>query len=96
VSRGTTFRFTLSEAARVSMRIQRNRRGRWVRVRTLLRDATAGANRVRFAGRVLVRGRARTLRPGRYRVRLQAVDAAGNRSALKTIRFRIVAPVRSR
>jgi hypothetical protein len=95
-ARGTTFRFTLSEAARVSMRIQRNRRGRWLLVRTLLRDATAGANRVRFSGRVLVRGRARALRPGRYRARLQAVDTAGNRSAPATIRFRVVAAVRSR
>jgi hypothetical protein len=96
VSRGTTFRFTLSEAARVSMRIQSNQRGRWVLVRTLLRDATAGANRVRFSGRVLVRRRARALRPGRYRARLQAVDTAGNRSAPATIRFRVVAAVRSR
>jgi hypothetical protein len=64
-----------------------------------LRDmalVTAGANRVRFSGRVLVRGRARALRPGRYRARLQAVDTAGNRSAPATIRFRVVAAVRSR
>jgi CSLREA domain-containing protein len=96
VSRGTTFRFTLSEAARTSLRIERNRRGRWVRVRTLFRNAAAGGNRVRFSGRVLVRGRARALRPGRYRVRLQAVDGAGNRSAQATIRFRIAPAVRSR
>jgi CSLREA domain-containing protein len=95
-ARRTTFRFTLSEAARVSLRIQRRSAGRWVTVRKLLRSAAAGGNSVRFSGRVLARGRARTLRPGRYRARLQAVDAAGNRSAPATIRFRVVPAVRSR
>jgi DNA-binding beta-propeller fold protein YncE len=41
------------------------------------RSARAGANRLR-----------KTLRPGRYRVRLVATDAAGNRSARATVRFR--------
>jgi hypothetical protein len=114
---GTTFRFTLSEAARVSLRIERSRPGRrvrgscrrparlnrgaprcrrWTAVRTFFRDGAAGANRVRFSGRVLVRGRARALEPGRYRVRLQALDAAGNRSTPATIGFRVAPAVRSR
>jgi len=39
------------------------------------------------------RGRigAKALRPGRYRAVITAVDAAGNRSAPKTVRFRIAA-----
>jgi len=116
VRRGTTFGFTLSEAARMSLRIERrgagrrvrgkcrrptsrNRRAplctRWLGAATLTRDAAAGLNRVRFSGRVLVRGRARALRPGRYRVRLTAADAAGNRSAPVTIRFRVLPRARS-
>jgi hypothetical protein len=116
VPSGTTFRFTLSEAARVSLRIERsspgrrvagkcrrptrsNRRApscrRWVGVRTFHRDSVAGSNRIRFSGRVLVGGRARALRPGRYRLRLGAVDGAGNSSTPVTIRFRVVRVARA-
>jgi Bacterial Ig domain/WD40-like Beta Propeller Repeat len=41
----------------------------------------AGANRVRFQGRLT---RTRSLRPGVYRVRVGAEDAAGNRTAPRT------------
>jgi hypothetical protein len=41
---------------------------------------------VRFSGRI---GR-RALRPGRYRLAVRAVDAAGNRSAARSAAFRIV------
>jgi hypothetical protein len=61
-----------------------------VGVRTFFREALEGPNSVRFSGRVRVRGRARALRPGRYRLRLLAVDGAGNSSAPAFIRFRVV------
>jgi hypothetical protein len=48
----------------------------------------AGANRVKFTGRV---GR-RALKLGRYRARLVASDAAGNRSAGRFVRFRVKRP----
>ena len=48
------------------------------RRRALTRTGRAGLNRLRVR-----------LRPGAYRARLTAVDAAGNRSAAKTIRFRV-------
>jgi CSLREA domain-containing protein len=97
VRTGTAFRFTLSEAARVSLRIARKPPGRgWRGVRTFFRDGAAGSNTIRFSGRVLVGGRPRALPPGRYRVRLQAADGAGNRSAPATIRFRVVAAGGSR
>jgi hypothetical protein len=48
------------------------------RRRPFTRSGHAGPNRVRVR-----------LRPGRYRARVIAVDAAGNRSAARTIRFRI-------
>ncbi len=72
--------FTLSEKARVSMRLTRlgGRGGARTVQRTLLR-ARKGANRARLAGRV---------RPGRYRLTLVALDAAGNRSGARVARFR--------
>jgi len=84
----TRFRYTLSERARVSLKIQRRLHGRQARYRTvarLSRSGTAGRNLTRFSGRIAKRA----LRPGRYRVRITAIDAAGNRSAPRSARFRI-------
>lgn len=62
-------RFTLSEAARVGVRLQRKRGTKWVSLRSRKQvDGKAGANRVRLV----------KLRPGRYRVVLKATDAEGN------------------
>lgn len=82
--RGTSFVFRLNRAGTVTIRIKRLRhRGRVVK---LTRSSMAGGNRVRFSGRV---GR-RTLRPGRYRATLTAVDRAGSRSKASAVTFRIV------
>lgn len=59
---------------------------RYKRAGALTRSLEAGSVRVAFAGRI---GR-RALQPGRYRATLRAVDAAGNRSALRRVAFRIV------
>lgn len=88
VHRGTRFRYTLSEQARVTLRLQRRLRGRHAHYRTvgtLTRSGRAGANRIRFTGRV---GK-RALRAGRYRARITATDLAGNRSTARTTRFRM-------
>jgi hypothetical protein len=85
---GTRFRYTLSEQARVSLKMQRRLRGHRARYRTvatLTRSGSAGINLVRFTGRI---GK-RALRAGRYRARITAIDSAGNRSAPRTTRFRI-------
>lgn len=67
--KGGRVRFTLSEAAQVQVRLQRKRGTRWVSLLTRKRVAgKAGDNRVRLV----------SLRPGRYRVVLEASDAAGN------------------
>jgi sugar lactone lactonase YvrE len=66
-------RYRLSEPARVT--VVMTRRGHR---RTISRAAKSGPNRLRVR-----------LRPGRYRVRLRAVDAAGNQSAARTVRFRV-------
>jgi hypothetical protein len=85
--RGTSFRYSLSEPARVTVTIQRRvAGGRRRTVGTLRRSGAAGPNRLRFSGRV---GR-RALRPGRYQALIRATDAAGNRSARSSVRFRIV------
>jgi hypothetical protein len=84
--RGTSLRYTLSENARVALKIQRKGRTRYRSVGTLRRAGVKGANRIRFSGRI---GR-QALHPGRYRIVATAIDAAGNRSAPKIARLRIL------
>jgi hypothetical protein len=91
VPRGTTLRFTISEAAQVRIGILRSvltkrHRLRLRRVGRLTRTVTAGRRRVRFSGRI----RKRALKPGSYRMRITATDAAGNRSKAVVRKFRIV------
>jgi hypothetical protein len=86
----TRFRYSLSEAAHVKLTIQRRLPGRLARYRTVGRIKRAGVkgpNGIRFRGRI---GR-RTLRSGRYRAVIAAIDAAGNRSTQKRTRFRVAA-----
>jgi hypothetical protein len=86
----TRFRYTLSEAAQVRLRIQRalaGHHGRYRTVRTLKRTGIKGLNRIKFARRI---GK-RSLRPGRYRAVIAATDAAGNRSTLRRTSFRVAA-----
>jgi DNA-binding beta-propeller fold protein YncE len=69
------------------------RRVRCIRPRhvvTLRRQQPAGRARLRFSGRV----RGRRLAPGRYRATAEATDAVGNRSAPRTLWFRVVRPPR--
>jgi PKD repeat protein len=85
-----SIRFTLSEAATVGLRFERKvgKRFRPVPGAITVR-AKAGANRLRFAGRL---SRRRALAPGRYRARLVATDAAGNRSTRVSVKFRLFVP----
>ena len=85
IFRGTRFRYTLSEAARVVVTIRRASTGKTVG--KLIRTGKPGANSIRFSGRV----GSKALKPGRYRAVITATDAAGNRSAPKSVRFRVVA-----
>jgi hypothetical protein len=97
-------RFSLSEAATVTIRVQRRTTGRRVSGRCVKRTK---ANRsrprcvrfVRLRGRLTaqatsganeLRFRRRKLPQGRYRLVATAVDDAGNRSAPVRVRFRIV------
>jgi Tol biopolymer transport system component len=104
--RGTAFTFSLSENARSTIVIERPQPGRrqgkrcvkprkglkkrctrYLALFALTRAGTKqGANRIAFSGR----GGKRKLRPGRYRAALVATDAAGNRSARRTVSFTVV------
>ena len=103
---GTTFRYKLSEPAKVklvfaqklpgrrvgkscrkpSKRSHGKRCTRFVKKGTLTRTGSAGANSVKFSGRI---GH-RALKPGRYRVTITATDAAGNVSRAARLSFRVV------
>lgn len=84
--RGTAFVFKLNRAATVTIRVRRLHHT--ATVVKLKRTGGAGRNRVAFSGRV---GR-HTLRPGRYRATLTAIDATGSRSKARAVAFRIVRP----
>jgi Tol biopolymer transport system component len=89
-ARGTRLRFRSSEAGTLRVVVQSVRRhGGRVRARrigTLQRQIAAGPGRVALRGRI---GR-RALRLGKYRLRVSATDAAGNRSRTVTRRFTVV------
>jgi hypothetical protein len=65
---------------------------RFVGKRALTRKLKAGKNSVTFSGRI---GK-KALRAGRYRVLVQATDAARNRSKAKALAFRVVRARRAR
>jgi hypothetical protein len=84
LAHGTALRYKLSEAARVTIQIKRF--GAKRAAGKLLRSGKAGANSIKFTGRI---GK-RALRPGRYSAVLTATDAAGNRSKPSRLKFRIL------
>jgi hypothetical protein len=90
VPRGTELRFTLGEAAFVRVDVERLRgRGSGRVVATLTRVLPAGAARIAVSGR-FPRSAGGALQPGRYRVRVQARDLAGNRSKARALAMRVV------
>ena len=83
--RGGTVRFTLSEKASVTITIQRKRGRATPHPARSKKSAGKGANRKAFGGKLAKR----KLKPGRYRVRARATDAAGNRSKTRSASFRV-------
>jgi hypothetical protein len=81
--RGARLSFTLSEPAGVRITVLR---GSKALSSTAPIAMPAGPTTKRFSGRV----RGRALRPGRYRLRIGAVDVAGNAARRATVGFRIV------
>jgi uncharacterized delta-60 repeat protein len=96
--KGTKIRYTLSEPARVVVRIERRkvkkRKGKkrisFVAVGSFAKAGAAGANSNPFSGRI---GK-KKLKPGRYRAALVASDTAGNSSATTRLPFKVVRRVR--
>ncbi len=85
---GTTFKLTLSERATVIVDIssagRRNRRP--ATDATLVRGGRTGAVSIAFTGRI----GATRLTPGAYTASVTAIDAAGNRSRPRTVKFTVV------
>jgi len=99
LNRAASVRFAFTQAARgrkvgrlcvapTKRNSRRHKCTRTVTAGTLLLGAHAGADRMRFQGRL---SHARKLRPGRYTVQITATDAGGIRSASQKLSFVIVA-----
>jgi CSLREA domain-containing protein len=84
--KGTSFHFTLSEAARVVFTIRTATKKNKL-VARFARTSKSGKNTKTFSGRI---GKHKRLSVGRYRVTLVAADAAGNRSKPVMLAFRVV------
>jgi hypothetical protein len=80
----------LSEAAKLTLRLEQRRGPRWKRLGTLVRQGRAGSNSFKYGLRVRRGGRKRAVPAGVYRVVVQGVDAAGNRSPDVSRSFRVV------
>jgi hypothetical protein len=82
--RGFRVSYTLSEAARVTFRVERKKGTRYRRVRgRISKSGRAGANSFRWNGRL----KGKHLRPGRYRLVAVAADASNERSAPVRAKF---------
>ncbi len=100
---GTTFRYTLSEAATATIDFQRVLPGRKQGTRCVKKAKGKRCNRYVSVGRLMRTSRAginsipfsgrlanKALRPGRYRALLTAKDAAGNASTPKALSLRVL------
>jgi hypothetical protein len=74
-------KFSLSEPAKVSVRVERAKGKRWIKVKAATTAQTAGKRSVSL--------KKLRLGKGAYRATVTAVDAAGNKSKPRTIRFRV-------
>jgi hypothetical protein len=83
---GTTFSFTLSEAARVRFAFMQRHARRWVLRGSLSRTVSAGAHSLRFQGRI---SKHKRLRPGSYTLLMTATNSLGQRSTAR-LHFTIV------
>jgi hypothetical protein len=87
--RGALVTYRLSEAARVTIQLQRKVGRRWRAVRTLRQDGRAGKNRLTPYPRARAAKKKKRKKTVRYRAEAYAVDAVGNRS--RTVRLRVSA-----
>ena len=81
---GARLALVLSEPATIKITLQRRAAGHWIAVRRLAVRKHAGSTSL-----TIRTAREHPLRAGRYRARLQAVNAAGAQSTPQTVRFTI-------
>jgi hypothetical protein len=92
VKKGTKFTYTLSEPARVKIKIESKKPGgkgkkpRFSKVTTISQQEKTGRQSTKFSGRV----KGKPLKPGKYRATITATDAAGQTSAPKKLGFQVV------
>ena len=86
IRRKSRFRYEMSEPAKVKFTIKRRTKRGYRTVGTFTQLGSSGRNERRFRAKL----GARRLRPGTFQARLRAVDAAGNRSAPRTVGFRVL------
>lgn len=86
VKLGTTFNFTVSEAAAVRFKFERKQGKRFEKLGSRSKAAKAGKGKLRWNGKL----HGKPLSPGRYRATVVATDKEGARSAPKTVGFRIL------
>ena len=85
VSEGDCLPVTTDAGRRVRRRRPERRCTAQTLIKIFTRDGATGANSFRFSGRPA----GRRLRPGRFHLAMNAVDAAGNTSPARSARFRI-------
>jgi PKD repeat protein len=86
VKLGTTFQFTVSEAATVRFKFERKQGKRFKKLGSRSKAAKAGKGKLRWNGKL----KGQPLAPGRYRATVVATDKEGARSTPKTVGFRIL------
>jgi sugar lactone lactonase YvrE len=79
----------LSEAARLTLRLEQRRGTRWKRLSTLVRPGRAGSNSIKYGLRIRRGGTKRAVPAGSYRVVVRAVDPAGNATSRASRAFRV-------
>ena len=82
------FRFTLSDRARIVIKVKRTSKGKGKKAqgKIVRKSVAAGKRKVVFKGRI---GK-RKLKPAKYQAKIVAVDQFGNRSKPRKLRFRII------
>lgn len=89
VKRGTKFTYTLSEAARVAIKIERRKPGKsrhYAKVTSIGGLQRSGKGSTPFSGKV----KGRPMKPGKYRATITATDAAGQASVSHRLGFTVV------
>ena len=89
VRKGTRLSLALSEPATVVLVTERRVGRRWRKERIFGKRLPGGRSTLSYSGRIKPRGRARSLKPGRYRIRMRPSDRAGNRGKVTKLGFTI-------